>query len=393
MVYKRRRETVVADNSDDDLDEEDRAALAAFNNEGFDENIEEEEKKKKLKAEVEAEEEKKRLEAERKKLEELRKKQLETEKKARDDAYSSREYDRRDANLRTVEPDRLSETIRLDPKMVGRIIGKGGATIRQLHEDSGASITIDQNVDGDMPRVMTISGTKAAVEKAKLLVQGHLAVAGNSVQAMGITTGIAALGGGELTQMTIPIPSTAIGKIVGKGGETVRGIQARTGCTRIQIDPDTNMCKISGSVEAVAGASRIITAIVMGDPAAEDYYGENSVPKSSSGPSKLPPPPPTLATATQYAMGAMPISVNGMMPLMPQLPATPLPVAPLPQLPSMASGALPSYMLQGSPQTQFAAAGSGPLGFPESATQDHSRAAVHEYQSSVLQQNVFYQAS
>jgi len=153
--------------------------------------------------------------------------------------------------------------------MVGRIIGKGGATIRQLSQDSGAEFKLANcapNAPEGATRTLTISGTKAQMEKAKALVAGQMSVAGASVAPMvGMATGIAALGGGEITQLSMPIEGTSIGKIVGKGGETIKGIQAKTGCARIQIDPDTNMCKLSGSEEAVTWAQAIITAIVVGD--------------------------------------------------------------------------------------------------------------------------------
>jgi hypothetical protein len=40
----------------------------------------------------------------------------------------------------------------IDPVLVGRIIGKGGETIRQLQGASGAHIDIDQNFPEGQPR-------------------------------------------------------------------------------------------------------------------------------------------------------------------------------------------------------------------------------------------------
>jgi far upstream element-binding protein len=47
--------------------------------------------------------------------------------------------------------------------MVGRVIGKGGETIKTLQKQFGASIQIDQN---SMPCKITVTGSQGAVESA-----------------------------------------------------------------------------------------------------------------------------------------------------------------------------------------------------------------------------------
>lgn len=45
-----------------------------------------------------------------------------------------------------------SETLDCPPGLVGRIIGRGGETIKGLQAASGATISIDQNYPEHMPR-------------------------------------------------------------------------------------------------------------------------------------------------------------------------------------------------------------------------------------------------
>jgi far upstream element-binding protein len=52
--------------------------------------------------------------------------------------------------------------------MVGRVIGKGGETIKALQKNFGANIQIDQSMD---PMKVTIAGQPGAVESAAAAVQ------------------------------------------------------------------------------------------------------------------------------------------------------------------------------------------------------------------------------
>jgi len=55
--------------------------------------------------------------------------------------------------------------------LAGAIIGKGGARIRKIRGDSGASITIDEPRPGSSERIITISGTSNQIWKAQYLLQ------------------------------------------------------------------------------------------------------------------------------------------------------------------------------------------------------------------------------
>lgn len=52
--------------------------------------------------------------------------------------------------------------------MVGRVIGKGGETIKGLQKQFGVNIQIDQNVE---PNKITVAGAQAAVGAAIATVQ------------------------------------------------------------------------------------------------------------------------------------------------------------------------------------------------------------------------------
>ena len=55
--------------------------------------------------------------------------------------------------------------------IVGRIIGRGGETIRALQQASQAHIVVDQNYPEGQPRRVNISGRQDAVDRAAKMVQ------------------------------------------------------------------------------------------------------------------------------------------------------------------------------------------------------------------------------
>ena len=54
---------------------------------------------------------------------------------------------------------------------MGRIIGRGGETIRALQQASQAHIVVDQNYPEGQPRRVNITGRQDAVDRAAKMVQ------------------------------------------------------------------------------------------------------------------------------------------------------------------------------------------------------------------------------
>ena len=62
----------------------------------------------------------------------------------------------------------ISKVIDCNKSIVGRVIGKGGETIKTMQKHFGANIQIDQQTE---PMKITVSGQPAAVEAAAAAVQ------------------------------------------------------------------------------------------------------------------------------------------------------------------------------------------------------------------------------
>ena len=77
-------------------------------------------------------------------------------------------------------PGDARETVRCPQALVGRLIGKGGDTIKDLQRRSGARIQIDQNYPEGQPRLVTVEGAaqcvRAGVELVRSLIGNSPAV-------------------------------------------------------------------------------------------------------------------------------------------------------------------------------------------------------------------------
>eukprot|EP01035_Chromulina_nebulosa_P021099 gene21099-27341_t len=180
----------------------------------------------------------------------------------------------------------LTSVLECTQTQVGKVIGTGGSVIKDLQAKSGARIQIDQDFPPEVPRKINITGTTTAVSLAVSLVQNILNGLGNplpSVSPMGSYGDLSGgmyggmMGqpslqygvGGEAKQ-TIDVQKSVVGKIIGKGGETITLIQRKSGA-KVTVDqsvPEGQPCKVimTGSAQSLSLASQLINEIVLGVP-------------------------------------------------------------------------------------------------------------------------------
>ncbi|KAK9837727.1 hypothetical protein WJX74_003859 [Apatococcus lobatus] len=142
--------------------------------------------------------------------------------------------------------------------IVGRVIGRGGETIRALQQASNAHIVVDQNYPEGQPRKVKVSGNREAVSTAvKMvteLIQGEPGSAQEIIQRYG--AGVKQL---------MECPKNMVGRVIGKGGETIKLLQ-KTFTVNIQINQQVEPMKISiqGAPGAVQTALNAIQDIIAG---------------------------------------------------------------------------------------------------------------------------------
>lgn len=156
--------------------------------------------------------------------------------------------------------------IEVPPTLVGFIIGRGGETIRDLQERSGARIHVARESDEDAnkpTRTISIGGSKQAVELASKLVNNLL----EDRKSGGSHYGPGANG----DSIKVIVPNEKVGLIIGRGGETIRGIQQRT-TANVQIpresdsaNPSVRTIEISGTKESCEAAKKEIESMIEND--------------------------------------------------------------------------------------------------------------------------------
>ncbi|KAL6502014.1 hypothetical protein OROGR_027147 [Orobanche gracilis] len=153
---------------------------------------------------------------------------------------------------------------------VGAIIGKGGETIKYLQMQSGAKIQVTRDMDADpnsSTRAVELMGTPDQIAKAEELINDVLSEAdtGGSGSVSRRLTGQAS--GAE--QFVMKVPNNKVGLVIGKGGETIKNMQARTGA-RIQVIPlhlppgdmsKERTVQIDGTSEQIEAAKQLVEEV------------------------------------------------------------------------------------------------------------------------------------
>uniref|UniRef100_A0A5B6ZHN7 K Homology domain-containing protein n=2 Tax=Davidia involucrata TaxID=16924 RepID=A0A5B6ZHN7_DAVIN len=164
-----------------------------------------------------------------------------------------------------------SKKIDIPSGRVGVIIGKGGETIKYLQLQSGAKIQVTRDMDADPNspnRMVELMGTQEQIVKAEQLINDVLAEAetgGSGVVSRRLPGQQA---GAE--QFVMEVPNNKVGLIIGKGGETIKNMQARSGA-RIQVIPlhlppgdisSERTVKIDGTNEQIESAKQLVNEVI-----------------------------------------------------------------------------------------------------------------------------------
>ncbi|XP_061374711.1 uncharacterized protein LOC133316930 [Gastrolobium bilobum] len=166
-----------------------------------------------------------------------------------------------------------SKKIDIPNGRVGVIIGKGGETIKYLQLQSGAKIQVTRDMDADpnsLTRTVELMGTADAIASAEKLISEVLSEAESGGSGI-VTRRLTGQAGSD--EFVMKIPNNKVGLIIGKGGETIKNMQASTGA-RIQVIPlhlppgDTSTertLKVEGTPEQIESAKQLVDQVISGD--------------------------------------------------------------------------------------------------------------------------------
>ncbi|NXK19996.1 TDRKH protein, partial [Arenaria interpres] len=155
--------------------------------------------------------------------------------------------------LTFVGDEELEIEVQVPRAAMKSIIGRKGATIKKLRQETGAHIDVEREEEGEETALL-ISGSPGQVCRAKAAI--HQIVA-------------------ESTPVSeqLCVPQRAVGRIIGRGGETVRGICRSSGakvlCEReaeAGLAP-VRVIQLSGTQKEVAAAKKLIMEKLMEEDA------------------------------------------------------------------------------------------------------------------------------
>ncbi|KAI3690661.1 hypothetical protein L2E82_48845 [Cichorium intybus] len=187
---------------------------------------------------------------------------------------------------------------------VGVIIGKAGETIKYLQQQSGAKIQVTRDTDADphsVTRQVELSGSAESIAHAEQLIKDVLAEAESGGSGI-VSRRVSGQTGGGGEQFVMKIPTNKVGLVIGKGGETIKNMQATTGA-RIQVIPlhpppgDTSTertVQIDGTSDEIEAAKQLVNEVISENRQRNPMGGGYS--QQQGGYQARPPP----ATATSW---------------------------------------------------------------------------------------------
>ncbi|KAH7835461.1 hypothetical protein Vadar_026277 [Vaccinium darrowii] len=163
-----------------------------------------------------------------------------------------------------------SKKIEIPNGRVGVIIGKAGETIKYLQLQSGAKIQVTRDMEADLncpTRPVELTGTAEQIAKAEQLIQEVLSEAEAGGSGL-VNRRVPGQQSGE--QYVTKIPNNKVGLVIGKGGETIKNMQATSGA-RIQVIPlhlppgDTSTertLQIDGTNDQIETAKQLVNEVI-----------------------------------------------------------------------------------------------------------------------------------
>lgn len=161
---------------------------------------------------------------------------------------------------KSIDPRFPTVYVSVPINRVGLVIGKGGETIRELQERSGAKVQLVQDsvVDhSSTERFVSITGEQENIAKAKQMIH-------DIVHQTGRAGAFIPSLGGKGHSATIQVPEAAVGALIGRRAENLKQLQAAT-ATRVFVDTNpsssgpTRTVTVSGPTpESVAYAQQLI---------------------------------------------------------------------------------------------------------------------------------------
>jgi len=191
------------------------------------------------------------------------------------------------------------EQIQIEQKWVGWLLGKGGGLCREIEQECGCRIKIDQATRDQGFSTVHIDGQPFQVASAKQLILGKLSQVGGAPSA----------GSAGETTMQVQVEQKWVGWLLGKSGSVLKEMELASGA-KISINQETkqegySVAVLSGTTPQIQSAFALMyEKIAQVDPVAAD----SGLVQLGADPLRAGSGPPQLGTAP--GAGARPVAAS-----------------------------------------------------------------------------------
>ena len=137
----------------------------------------------------------------------------------------------------------VSIDVSIPKKHIGYVIGRGGDTIKEIQRRTNTRIHFKDELETDSIRVCTIQGQPDEAQLAEILI--HQTIANQP----------------RVENLVLMVPSKAMGAIIGRNGDNIRGMQSYSKC-KIEVERSHNdgpkKVTLTGTGEQIAVAKELI---------------------------------------------------------------------------------------------------------------------------------------
>ncbi|XP_055013988.1 far upstream element-binding protein 2 isoform X1 [Boleophthalmus pectinirostris] len=182
----------------------------------------------------------------------------------------------------SIRSSTMTDELKVPDSMVGLIIGRGGEQINKIQLESGCKVQIAHDSAGLPERSVSLTGSPESIQRARALIDEIVSKSNDN-------------GNSNVLEMMIPAGKGGI--IIGKGGETIKQLQARAGVKMYVVQDSSQspnvdkVLRIIGDHYKVQQAKEMVNDILREGFADRNEYGsrmggggmEIAVPRHSVG--------------------------------------------------------------------------------------------------------------
>lgn len=164
----------------------------------------------------------------------------------------------------------VEEIIDIPEQHIGRVIGKGGSAIRSIQQTASVKLEVpNECVPGTSVRRAKLTGTQAANAYARQMIEEKMR--GNEARQHQLSQPLSGNLADPILSRVVPVPNDDAGRIIGKGGNTIRQLQEQSRA-RVEIEkapkPGANVREvtITGTAQQIAMVEAMIAQKLKGEP-------------------------------------------------------------------------------------------------------------------------------